>query len=297
MALTWIQKEFKNVRDLLSVNRDWRYLEDNGFAKRFFNKIQKSLVAVIESQSNSKLCADCTKVLSFERSFSLCELRVLAKNCDLCNLLHFALSSLGMKDETPIRVRRRHSALELADSGQRILHLCSTSAEGLSGNYIQDVQTGIPDLFAIKNSMTDWPLYFELLSQWLVECDQDHECHQKAKFCPTRLIFVGDSDSNNLRLVERASRVLAFVKRVAGVDYLALSHCWGGPTTDEKKKYCTTPENIRRRRKGFTIEDLPKTFQDAVQVTRNLENISYGLIPFASSKRKKANPIRKGNRS
>ena len=106
------------------------YLKDNDFAKRFLNKIQKSSAAVIKSQSNSKLCADCTKVLSFGRSFSLRELRVLAKNCDLCNLLHFALSSLDMKDETPIRVRRRRSALELADSGQRILHLCSTS--GLS---------------------------------------------------------------------------------------------------------------------------------------------------------------------
>lgn len=108
--------------------------------------------------------------------------------------------------------------------------------------------------------MTDWPLYFELLNQWLVECDQDHECHQKAEFCPTRLVFVGDSDSNKLRLVEQSGRV----------DYLALSHCWGSPTTDERKKYCTTPENIRRRRNGFTCEDLPKTFQDAVQVTRKL---------------------------
>ena len=133
-------------------------------------------------------------------------------------------------------------------------------AKGLSGNCIRDVQIGIPDLYAIKNSMTDWPLYFELLSQWLAECDQGHKCHRKAEFCPTRLIFVGDSDPNMLRLVKQASRV----------DYLALSHCWGSPTTDEKKKYCTTLENIRRRRKGFTFEDLPKTFQDAVQVTRKL---------------------------
>jgi hypothetical protein len=133
-------------------------------------------------------------------------------------------------------------------------------AKGLSDNYIQDVQTGIPDLFAIKNSMTDRPLYFELLSQWLVECDQGYECHQKAEFCPTRQIFVGDLDPNKLRLVEQAGPV----------DYLALSHCWGGPATDEGKKYCTTPENIPRRLNGFTYEDLPKTFQDAVQVTRKL---------------------------
>ena len=108
--------------------------------------------------------------------------------------------------------------------------------------------------------MTDCHLYFELLSQWLAECDQYHECHREAKFCPTRLIFVGDSDPNKLTLVEQADPV----------DYLALSHCWGGPTTNERKKYCTTPENIQRRRNGFAYEDLPKTFQDAVQVTRKL---------------------------
>jgi len=73
---------------------------------------------------------------------------------------------------------------------------------------------------------------------------------------PTRLIFVGGPDPNKLILQEQ----------VSGKDYLVLSHCWGGPTDEEKKRLCTTPENYRGRKEGFSYNDLPKTFQDAVRL-------------------------------
>jgi hypothetical protein len=50
-----------------------------------------------------------------------------------------------------------------------------------------------------------------------------------------------------------------------------LSHCWGQLPKEEQKKFCTTPDNIRRRLQGFSISELPKTFQDAVTVTRELD--------------------------
>ncbi|KAF2401674.1 HET-domain-containing protein [Trichodelitschia bisporula] len=52
--------------------------------------------------------------------------------------------------------------------------------------------------------------------------------------------------------------------------YLALSHCWGKPTDEQKKKFCTTANNLELRKVGFFESDLPKTFQHAVQVTREL---------------------------
>ncbi|KAJ4168292.1 hypothetical protein NW754_013626 [Fusarium falciforme] len=55
-----------------------------------------------------------------------------------------------------------------------------------------------------------------------------------------------------------------------GEDYVVLSHCWGLPTEEEKKLYCTTPENHKDRLQGFSYDDLPRTFQDTVQVTRLL---------------------------
>ncbi|KAF2181497.1 HET-domain-containing protein [Zopfia rhizophila CBS 207.26] len=66
---------------------------------------------------------------------------------------------------------------------------------------------------------------------------------------------------NKLKLREQSS----------GEDYIVLSHCWGNPTDEEKTRFCTTPENYPDRvKEGFNYDDLPKTFQDAVQVTREL---------------------------
>ncbi|RYC78669.1 hypothetical protein BFJ63_vAg18458 [Fusarium oxysporum f. sp. narcissi] len=105
--------------------------------------------------------------------------------------------------------------------------------------------------------------YSLLLRKWLWGCDQNHtQCERpqtKEMFWPKRVIFV--DDPNQLTLVE---------KQLQGEDYLVLSHCWGHPTEAEKKRFCTTRENYQDRLQGFTYDELPKTFQDAVRVTRLL---------------------------
>jgi hypothetical protein len=59
--------------------------------------------------------------------------------------------------------------------------------------------------------------------------------------------------------------------QASGEDYIVLSHCWGNLTNKEKKQFCTTPKNYNNRvKEGFSYNDLPKTFQDAVRVTREL---------------------------
>ncbi|KAE9370086.1 HET-domain-containing protein, partial [Stipitochalara longipes BDJ] len=45
--------------------------------------------------------------------------------------------------------------------------------------------------------------------------------------------------------------------------YVALSHCWGGSNT-----FLTTPTTISAMCDGFSIDQLPLTFRDAVLVTR-----------------------------
>lgn len=44
----------------------------------------------------------------------------------------------------------------------------------------------------------------------------------------------------------------------------------GQPSDEELRTFCTTPENYHDRLEGFSVNDLPKTFQDAVRVTRTL---------------------------
>jgi hypothetical protein len=78
---------------------------------------------------------------------------------------------------------------------------------------------------------------------------------------PTRLLHVVDSD--NLRLISS--------KEIEGEKYIALSHCWGMLKPGMVPGYCTTLSNISDREKGFKIADLPQTFQDAIEVARELK--------------------------
>ncbi len=109
----------------------------------------------------------------------------------------------------------------------------------------------------------DKDLRFALLRAWLERCDEHHHCskeHGHEREMPTRLLDMADPD--NLRLVPGQDR--------AGQCYVALSHCWGKTVPDEIPPYCTTTGNIGAREKGFRTIDLPRTFQDAVQVARGL---------------------------
>jgi hypothetical protein len=92
------------------------------------------------------------------------------------------------------------------------------------------------------------------------------------QFRPTRLIYVSGPDSSTLQLLETKFGIKSKWHRPQeSVEYTVLSHCWGSPTAEEKKRFCTTRENYHDRLNGFSIHDLPKTFQDAVQVTRALK--------------------------
>jgi hypothetical protein len=55
------------------------------------------------------------------------------------------------------------------------------------------------------------------------------------------------------------------------VKYTALSHRWGNdPPKKEDPRHCTTYGNLSARLNGFSLSELPETFQDAVRVTREL---------------------------
>lgn len=75
---------------------------------------------------------------------------------------------------------------------------------------------------------------------------------------PTRIIDVGlDAILQNIFLTtlqdDRAQ-------------YVTLSHCWGDTSTI----LTTTKDTIEQRRRNIPFSELPRTFQDAVQITRAL---------------------------
>ncbi|CZR40426.1 uncharacterized protein FPRO_05326 [Fusarium proliferatum ET1] len=97
---------------------------------------------------------------------------------------------------------------------------------------------------------------FDMLGNWLRQCQADHrECrHDSTTHIPTRLVDVGTLESSTVRLIE--------TKHGFQAPYLTLSHCWGRNV------------NIFRRTTGGNLEilskNLPRTFRDAITVTRKL---------------------------
>jgi hypothetical protein len=121
-----------------------------------------------------------------------------------------------------------------------------------------ELQVGFPYLLESGSSAQ-----YALLRAWLHRCDESHGCTSATRAAmPTRLLDVGPANTKILRLCCSNKRKT--------LQYVALSHCWGKVSPEEKGQFCTTDENIKARQNEFDVSELPKTFRDAVRVTQNL---------------------------
>ncbi|KAI0137833.1 HET-domain-containing protein [Hypoxylon sp. NC0597] len=100
---------------------------------------------------------------------------------------------------------------------------------------------------------------FNCLKEWLNICDKyHHKCTQSPiPPPPKRLLYVGSARSKSARLYKPPRK---FPHR-----YVALSYCWG---PDKFLKLCKSTSRSLER--GVKIDELPKTMQDAVHITRKL---------------------------
>jgi len=95
-----------------------------------------------------------------------------------------------------------------------------------------------------------------LAKAWLDDCVDNHTtCRNISQKIPTRVIKVGSEGSNPV----------LYATEHESSPYAALSHCWG--SSDILR---TTTATIHERKEGISMESLPKTFQDAVIITRKL---------------------------
>jgi hypothetical protein len=104
---------------------------------------------------------------------------------------------------------------------------------------------------------------FGLIHSWMRECTKTHHCEYSSKKSlrhrPRRLIDVGRKDSSvELCLVEQDK-----FPDTKDYRYVALSHCWG-----DSKPAITTRSTLNERTKQIPFSWLPKTFQDAIRITR-----------------------------
>jgi hypothetical protein len=115
---------------------------------------------------------------------------------------------------------------------------------------------------------------YVILKQWIKNCETYHELCKKKRGMkaqlPTRLIYVG-KDKSSMKLVCSKSVSPRPI-------YVALTHRWGYP--EGAKQFSLTPENIGDLMKTIDETKMPKTFRDAVHVTRGLD-IEYLWIDFS----------------
>lgn len=96
-----------------------------------------------------------------------------------------------------------------------------------------------------------------VLKEWVRICDEEHgSCLPGLSPLPTRVIDVGDSGKDP-RLFITNGAVTA--------RYMTLSHCWG-----KKPLLTTTTKNVAEHANAIPLTALPKTFREAIEVTRVL---------------------------
>ncbi|KAH6838616.1 hypothetical protein B0I37DRAFT_400223 [Chaetomium sp. MPI-CAGE-AT-0009] len=105
-------------------------------------------------------------------------------------------------------------------------------------------------------SVQDWgDARASIAKRFLEECTTNHtDCQFRLGKLPTRVIRIPSTGEPHL-----------YVSKGEKARYMALSHCWGGisPLT-------TTTATLSQRLREIPFADLPKTFQDAVTITRSL---------------------------
>jgi hypothetical protein len=101
---------------------------------------------------------------------------------------------------------------------------------------------------------------FELARKWRDICIQEHgkSCGKATdEMMPSRVIDVGPSDVSHEPLLTVTGGEMG--------KWVALSHCWGN-----QSQFVTNSNNLLTRKRMIPLEDMPKTFSDAVFVTCQL---------------------------
>jgi hypothetical protein len=97
---------------------------------------------------------------------------------------------------------------------------------------------------------------------WLSACERDHSsCSMSSSYTPLRLLDVGHENSETVKLVELS------LPPDKSTRYACLSHCWG----QTRSKHTTRVDNLAANMTGIPVPELPKTFRDAIDVSRALQ--------------------------
>ncbi|KAI1436433.1 HET-domain-containing protein [Xylaria sp. CBS 124048] len=183
-------------------------------------------------------------------------------NCRFCFILWEGLSNLCVEEDPE---RLRWIALRQDKSAFRLQYISSVVEEHMWPGlhfYTRTADAPLSEIFIPCRDLepdTGCDIYLSQVQGWVRECEQGHDdCRERlSTTLPTRVLDV--------------SRHEEFVflyepEETQEGSYVTLSHVWGGEVPIR-----TMTESISRFKNGIRLDSLPKTFRDAVFVTRLLK--------------------------
>ncbi|KAK7920090.1 hypothetical protein PG985_008112 [Apiospora marii] len=261
-----IQQETYRVEQIADLVDSWEAFPDNEFARALFRRPGWVPPAPPSIAVTAK-CGKCSGIdfLSprSEIHFDQDHLKQESGKCNICAVIVEALSCLGWTEQRGTIYRVGSEFRISSYKGKESLVLSFYADPATPTQDVEEIaQVGYPDLSPMGS-----PQQYELIRAWRDTCDKDHHwCYpwkeaDELPSMPTRVIDVGTTAESALRLVETTDKQLK-------AKYVALSHCWGQSTDEEN--FCTTSGTIESNKENIPFRLLPKSFRDAVTVTREI---------------------------
>jgi hypothetical protein len=111
--------------------------------------------------------------------------------------------------------------------------------------------------------------FTKLVSNWLAHCTRhDHACardNEPSSWVPTRLLDLGKLTGKCQPKLIDTTNAETFHGPEEFSKYASLSHCWG-----KYQPLRLVHANYAQLKEGVALEQLPKTFVDAIHITRSL---------------------------
>lgn len=130
--------------------------------------------------------------------------------------------------------------------------------------------------YVVTEHLGDYPLSAEpreIVLRWISDCAKDHDkcSNTTPSFFQRGFLTFGPEPScldpflldstSHLSLIQGSSDTSL-------IGYATLSHCWEKPSCGQ---LITTSENLNRWKQGIPISALSKTFADAIEIARSLQ--------------------------
>ncbi|KAK1961823.1 heterokaryon incompatibility protein [Colletotrichum sublineola] len=245
------QADIKHEEQRSKLNDQWDSLPDNAFASHVLNHVSWPKVRPSLTGTYNRLCASCSTTPSITLFQSEFQLSTMQRSCDLCGLLLDSLSRVGIASPAVVKLRQTGTTIGI-EGGPNLLSIYIEPGPDIPAGR----QIGFPRL-PEPNSQEQLSLF----KQWIHSCDSTHNacCRhdgQATSEMPTRLVKVTDP----IRVLNSCT--------IEPSRYVALSHCWG--QLQEHERFCLYQKNHSQLEARIDFDRLPKTFRDAITVTRGL---------------------------